>query len=116
MMKLTYVAVLNKVIEGEALNADELEKVVALRDSIAKRNATKSDAPTKAQKENAILREQVVNAMEHGVSYSVKDICNLVEGLRDASSQKVAPLMAVLVDEGKVVKTVVKGKNFYALA
>ena len=116
MKKMTYVEVLNKVVEGVSLSAEEVEKVVALRDSIAKRNATKSNAPTKAQKANAALREQVVSAMESGVSYSIKDICGLVDELHDATSQKVAPLMAALVDEGKVVKSVVKGKNFYALA
>ena len=53
MEKLTYVAVLNKVLNSENLTAEELDKVRALRDSVAKRNATKSNAPTKAQKANA---------------------------------------------------------------
>lgn len=116
MKKMTYVDVLNKVIEGNELTNEEVEKVVALRDSIAKRNATKSNAPTKAQRENEVLRGEVAEAMEAGVSYSIKDICGLVAELNDASSQKVAPLMAALVESGKVVKSVVKGKNFYTLA
>ena len=40
----TYVSVLNKVIENPInLTSEEVEKLTALRDSIAKRNATKSD-------------------------------------------------------------------------
>lgn len=116
MKKLTYVDVLNKVVEGEVLSADEIEKVVALRDSIVKRNSTKSNSPTKAQKANALLAERIADAMEHGVAYSIKDICGLVDELNDATSQKVAPLMASLAESNRVIKSVVKGKNYYTLA
>ena len=116
MMKLTYVAVLNKVLNSENLTAEELDKIRALRDSVAKRNATKSNAPTKAQKANAELCEAVANAMVEGVTYSIPDICALIPALNEATSQKVGPLMGKLVDAGKVVKSVVKGHNFYTLA
>ena len=116
MTKMTYVAVLDKVLAGETLSADELEKVRALRETVAKRNATKSDKPTKAQRENAELAETVAGAMVEGVTYSIPDICGLVPALAGASSQKVGPLMGKLVDAGRVVKSVVKGHNFYTLA
>ena len=116
MTKMTYVAVLDKVLAGETLSADELEKVRALRESVAKRNATKSDKPTKAQRENAELAETVAGAMVEGVTYSIPDLCSLVPALAGASSQKVGPLMQKLVDAGRVVKSVVKGHNFYTLA
>ncbi len=116
MEKLTYVAVLNKVLNSENLTTEELDKVRALRDSVAKRNATKSNAPTKAQKANAELGEAVAEAMVEGVTYSIPDICALVPALNGASSQKVGPLMAKLVESGRVVKSVVKGHNFYTLA
>lgn len=116
MTKLTYVAVLDKAIAGEPLTADEKEKLASLRESVAKRNATKSDKPTKAQRENAEVAEAVADAMVKGATYSVKDICALHPSLEGASSQKVAPLMQKLVDAHRVVKTVSKGKNFYALA
>lgn len=95
---------------------DVREKLAALRDSVAKRNATKADKPTKAQRENAELSAAIADAMEVGKTYSIKDICGLVDALHEASSQKVAPLMAALIESGKVVKSVVKGKNFYTLA
>lgn len=113
----TYVSVLNKVIENPInLTSEEVEKLTALRDSIVKRNATKSDKPTKSQRENAELAEQVGNAMVEGVTYSIPDLCALLPALNGASSQKVGPLMQKLVDAGRVVKSVVKGHNFYTLA
>jgi hypothetical protein len=116
MTKLTYVAVLDKAIKGEALTAEEAEKLVALRDKIAKQNATKSDKPTKAQRENAELAEAVASAMVEGVTYSIPDLCALLPELNGATSQKVGPLMGKLVDAGRVVKSVVKGHNYYTLA
>ena len=116
MTKLTYVAVLDKAIKGETLTAEEVEKLEALRDKIAKQNATKSDKPTKAQRENAELAEAVASAMVEGVTYSIPDLCALIPSLNGASSQKVGPLMGKLVDAGKVVKSVVKGHNYYTLA
>lgn len=116
MTKLTYVAVLDKAIKGETLTAEEVKKLSDLRDSIAKRNATKSDKPTKSQRENAELAEAVAEAMVEGVTYSIPDLCALVPVLAGASSQKVAPLMGKLVESGRVVKSVVKGHNFYTLA
>lgn len=116
MRKLTYVDVLNKVLNSEALNAEDCEKLIALRDSIAKRNATKSNAPTKLQRQNAEIGEAIAEAMVEGVTYSIPDICALVPALAEATSQKVAPLMSKLVEDGRVVKSVVKGHNFYTLA
>jgi hypothetical protein len=113
----TYVSVLNKVIENPInLTSEEVEKLTALRDSIAKRNATKSDKPTKAQRENAELAEKVASTMVEGVTYSIPDLCALLPELAGASSQKVGPLMQKLVDAGKAVKSVVKGHNYYTLA
>ena len=116
MEKMTYVTVLDKVLKGETLSAEELSKVSALKESIAKRNAQKPNGPTKAQRENAETAEAVASAMVEGVTYSIPDICALLPALNGATSQKVGPLMQKLVDAGRVVKSVVKGHNFYTLA
>jgi hypothetical protein len=54
--------------------------------------------------------------MVEGVTYSIPDLCALLPELAGASSQKVGPLMEKLVKAGKVVKSVVKGHNYYTLA
>ena len=114
MEKLTYVAVLNKVLNSENLTAEELDKVRALRDSVAKRNATKSNAPTKAQKANAELAEKVFGAMESDVVYTNADIAGLVPELEGATPQKISPLMKILGE--RVIAEKVKGKATYTLA
>lgn len=114
---ITYVSVLSKVIENSTnLSAEELDKLIALRASIEKRNSVKSDKPTKAQVANANIGNEIAEAMVEGVTYSIPDLCALVPSIKDASSQKVSPIMAKLVEAGKVVKSVVKGHNFYTLA
>ena len=114
---ITYVSVLSKVIENSTnLSAEELDKLIALRESIVKRNSVKSDKPTKTQVANANIGNEIAEAMVEGVTYSIPDLCALVPSIKDASSQKVSPIMAKLVDAGKVVKSVVKGHNYYTLA
>lgn len=115
--KTTYVSSLTTAITNpSALTAEEIERLSALRDSLIKRNSTKSDKPTKTQVANANIGNEIAEAMQVGVTYSIADLCALVPSIKDASSQKVSPIMAKLVEAGKVVKSVVKGKNYYTLA
>lgn len=116
--KITYVSVLNAVIEGRALTDEEREKLVALRDSVAKRNSTKSGKPTKAQLANEALMNDIIAFMAEGENYSTTDFIKGVESLVaiNATPQKVSPLMKKLVEAGKVVSEKVKGKVQYHLA
>ena len=116
--KITYVSVLNAVIEGRALTDEEREKLVALRDSVAKRNSTKSGKPTKAQLANEALMNDIIAFMVEGENYSTANLIKGVASLAeiDATSQKVTPLMKKLVENGKVVSEKVKGKVQYHLA
>lgn len=111
--KMTYVDALNAVLNGNEMTPEVIEKLTALRDSVAKRNAHKSDKPSKAQIANAELAESIVNAMEEGVDYTCTDIGKMFGGL---SSQKVSPIMKGLADAGRVTSEKVKGKLIYRLA
>jgi hypothetical protein len=112
--KITYVSALSTAIENpSALTAEEIEKLIALRESIAKRNATKSTKPTKTQVANANYAQDILRTMTKGEAYGIADIRREVESLCDASSQKIAPIMNKLVDEGKLSKEIVKGKAVY---
>ncbi len=112
--KITYVSALSTAIENpSALTAEEIEKLTALRESIAKRNATKSTKPTKTQVANANYAQDILRTMTKGEAYGIADIRREVESLCDASSQKIAPIMNKLVDEGKLSKEIVKGKAVY---
>lgn len=114
--KISYVSVINDVLNGVELDAERIEKLTALKASLEKRATRKSNAPTKAQKANAELVEKIADAMVAGESYGTADICGLVAELEGASSQKVSPLMRKLVADGRVVAETVKGKKVYTLA
>ena len=82
-----------------------------------KKNASERK-PTPKQMENEGFKSDILAWMENGVEYSVADIVKGVPSL-DASgvkSQRVTALLTQLKEAGKVVRTEVKGKAFYALA
>ena len=114
--KMTYVSVIEDVLNGVELTAEHIAKLEAMKASYEKRNASKSGKPTKAQQANAAIGEAVVAAMESGVQYDGAAIRALVPELADATPQKIAPLMKKLVEAGSVSVSKVKGKNFYSLA
>lgn len=115
MKQMSYVNAINEVLNGN-INDEVVERLTALRDSIAKRNSSKSGKPTKAQIANAEIGESVVSAMESGVDYTIADIKGLVPALADANPQKVSPIMRKLTEGGKVEAVKVKGKVAYHLA
>jgi hypothetical protein len=115
MKQMSYVNAINEVLNGN-INDEVVERLTALRDSIAKRNSSKAGKPTKAQIANAEIGESVVSAMESGVDYTIADIKGLVPALADANPQKVSPIMRKLTADGKVEAIKVKGKVAYHLA
>ena len=115
MKKMSYVSVIEDVLNGVELDAERIEKLTALKASLEKR-ATKSEGPTKLQKQNAALAEKVAEAMAPATEYGNAEIAKLVPELEGMPPQKVAPLMKILVESGKVSGTKVKGKNVYTLA
>lgn len=115
MKQMSYVSAINEVLNGN-INDEVIERLTALRDSIAKRNSSKSGKPTKAQIANAEIGESVVSAMESDVDYTIADIKGLVPALADANPQKVSPIMRKLTEGGKVEAIKVKGKVAYHLA
>ena len=114
--KMSYVAMLNDVIEGRELTAEHIERAIALRDQMAKRSASKSGKPTKAQIANAEIGEAVASAMEAGKVYTIADVKALVPALAEATPQKVGPICRKLVSAGRLAESKVKGKVVYSLA
>lgn len=104
--KMTYVNAINfalRAINGEKLdNAVEVaDKLIALGQQLEKRNSTKSTKPTKAQRENADLKDQIVDYLtEQGGQYRAGEIA-MSFGI---SGQKASALLNQLVKDGKVAK------------
>ena len=112
--KMSYVVAVENAINGD-LTPEVIERLEALKASLAKRNARKGNGGlTKAQKANHELAERVFAQMVAGETYGTKEICALDAELDGATPQKVAGLMKILSE--RVVAKKVKGKAVYHIA
>ena len=114
---ITRVEALNLAITALSDNADAVEVLTSIRDSIAKANSRKSDKPTKAQIENAALRVKVLALMDNTTPRTVSQIMALdPNGIGALSNQKVSALLYSAREAGEVVQTVEKRKSYFRLA
>lgn len=72
--------------------------------------------PTATQKQNEVLKEAIVNAMEMDTQYTVTEIIKTVPECAELTTQKVTAMMRQLEAEAKVVKAKEKGKTLFTLA
>lgn len=111
--KLTIVEQYNAIIakaEG-ILSADEIKFLQERADMVAKKNATRK--PTKAQEENEVIKEKILEFMSDGVSRTVTDI---MKGVGLESNQKTSALVRQLKDSDLLVRTESKGKAWFTKA
>lgn len=113
----SYVDALNEVLTTCSLSHPCEDKLTTLRDQIAKRNATKSTKPTKAQVENEKLRAVAVSALKAiGGAHTVSEVMALDGQLSELTNQKVSALLNAAVSAGEVIKTVEKRKSYFRAA
>lgn len=112
--RMTNVKALAYVLENCEIPEDVAEKLNGIKTSLEKRASHKQEGPTKVQKENLVLAEKVLAAMEPEVEYGNSEIADLIPELDGATPQKVSPLMKLLGD--RIVTTKVKGKAIYKVA
>ena len=116
MIKYTYVDALNEVLANTTISEQAREKLTALREQQVKRNASDSGKPSKKQAENLDLATKLLDVMKCVEQPStISEYMNADEELSAMSNQKVSALMRILVNEGKVVKTVEKRKSYFAV-
>ena len=96
-------------------NADLVAFIDHEIELLNKKNSYKSSKPTKAQRENADTKE-VIMATLGTEPMTISDIQEANEVLGGLSNQKISALLGQLVTDGKVVRTVVKRKAYFALA
>lgn len=100
-------------------NAGKPELVEVMRhelELLEKKNSYKSTKPTKAQMENASIKDGILAQMETGKAYTITDMQKTFTGLADFSNQRVSALVRQMVEDGRVVKTVDKRKSYFSLA
>lgn len=99
------------------LVADNAELVAFIDHEIELLNKknTKSDAPTKKQIENNALKADILANM--GTEpMTISEMCDTIPCLNGQSNQKVSALVKQLLDDGRLVRTVVKRKAYFAKA
>ena len=104
-----YGVIIDKV--KDMLTEEELKFLKDRADLHAKKNANRK--PTKAQEENEAIKEQIVEFLKDGKSYTVGEIQKAV-GLE--SNQKTSALVRQLKNEQIVIRVEEKGKAYFSLA
>ena len=114
MEKMTYVKALEIAI-ASVEDAEVKEKLEALKAQVAKKH-TKSDKPTKAQREkaeaDAVMTAEIFDGMVVGTDYTTAQ-CGEIVGV---STSKAVHLMKPLVESGAVIKGTIKGSTIYRVA
>ena len=60
-------------------------------------------------------KNSVVAVMAQGVQYTPSDLVKLLDNPNIPNTQKLTPMLTALVEEKRLVKTAVKGRNVYSL-
>ena len=100
---------------------DEQKAFIEKRIEITKNKNAKRDGaePTPKQKEqmalNTAIENAVLTAMVEGTSYTASDIVKLIDRTDVPNTQKLTPRLTALVDNGRAIKTTVKGRTHYSL-
>lgn len=95
--KMTYSAALTFVAENFDLPEDVAERIESLKVQLDKRNTKRTGKPTKTQRENAEVKDNIANLL---VGKQMQ--CKSVAKKMGISPQKCSALLTQLVKEGRV--------------
>ena len=97
--------------------ADVLDKLTAMVASLDKKSSAERK-PTAKQVENANFKADILAWMEPNAQYLSADITKGVPALVDAgvSANRVTAMLTQLVNDGAIIRTEDKRKNYYSLA
>lgn len=111
--KVTKVQNYNSIIEKYGIAGEDKEFLLHEVALIEKRNAYKSDKPTKTQRENAVAKDGIASMLAEGNAYTATDVAHMLG--ENVSPQKASALLKQMVEAGTVVKATVKRKSYFAL-
>ena len=117
MTKKEYFALAKSIVEVSG--HEKAEEVMEFFDhevELLNRKTTGERKPTASLKQNVVLKEAIVDAMEMDTQYTVTEIIKTVPECAELTTQKVTAMMRQLEAEAKVVKTKEKGKTLFTLS
>lgn len=108
--KMTYVQALDNAI---AITAGEThERLIALRESLIRRNSHRSDKPTKAQVANETLKGEIFTFVRENAPVRAGEVANYF----GISGQKATALLGQLVKADELVKFSEKQVTYFKVA
>lgn len=114
--KETKVQVIERLINTYGIEGEDKDFLLHEVELINKRNAYKSDKPSKTQRENEVRKEGIAAVMEAGKIYTATDIANLMGGKDNGwSAQRASALLNQMKEAGQVVKAEIKRRSYFAL-
>lgn len=116
--KMTQRAALTYAIENLSdAPADVLDKLNAMLVALDKKNSAERK-PTAKQVENAGFKSDILAWMEPATQYAAADVVKGVPSIVAAglSANRVTAMLTQLVNDGSLIRTEDKRKNFYSLA
>lgn len=96
------------------LSESEIAFLVERKELHEKKNASRK--PSKVQTENEGYKEEILDFLDDGGSYSIGDLIKAVPSLNEFSTSKVSALVRQLKDDGLVLRSEVKGKAYFKKA
>ena len=123
--KITYAQALNTVLTNPEIEfaQDVREKLEALLASVSK-NKREAGKPTAQQIENLETANRLYDEFEANRTYTIGELLKesaVIKAYNEShekemSSQKLASLLGLLIDDKKLIKTVEKRKTYYSKA
>lgn len=110
MTKRDYFMQIRSIVADNADLVAFIDHEIALLD---KKNAKRSDKPTKKQSENALLIDAIYAEMDPDKGYTASDLAESISVLSGFSIQKVSALVTAMRKNLMVTREVVKGKAYF---
>ena len=101
------------VLSADNAHDEVVAKLQKMLESLEKKSAKTSSEPTKAQKANMALADQIADWMESGKAYSIAEISKNCPAVLGATPQKIRPLLTLLIADKVVERSEDKGKPIF---
>lgn len=118
--KKTIVEMYEEIKKVPGLSAEQiafLDKRIEITQKKNAKSANGERKPTKLQLENENIKADILSVLGgFDKAVSITELQKANVDLANLSNQKITALLTQLVDDGKVVRSVVKGRAYFALA
>ena len=115
-VKVTKLQVVERMLATESIVANAEFKAYLENEKALLEKKRDNKKATKTQTENVAVKALILEVLAEKSGVTITEIQSAREELKTLSNQKISALVKQLKDNGKVVKTVEKGKSLFSLA